>query len=52
MKYEITIQAELIPEADFAGTDDEIENVYLLVESAMKDIDDLQIERIEVRENA
>jgi hypothetical protein len=52
MKYEITVQVELIPEADFAGTDDEIENVYLLVESAMKDIDDLQIERIEVRENA
>lgn len=52
MKYEVTIQVELNPEADFAGTDDEIENVFLLVESAIKGVDDLSVERIEVRENA
>lgn len=52
MKYEITIQVELDPEADFFGTDDEIENVYLLVESAVKNIDELRVERMEVRENA
>jgi hypothetical protein len=52
MRYELTLQVELNHEADFAGTDDEIENVYLLVESAIKAIDDLKIEMIEVRENA
>jgi hypothetical protein len=52
MRYELTLQVLLNPEADFAGTDDEIENVYLLVESAVKAIDDLEIELIEVRDNA
>jgi hypothetical protein len=52
MKYEVTIQVDLDPDADFAGTDDEIENVFLLIDSAIKGIDDLSLERIEVRENA
>jgi hypothetical protein len=51
MRYEINIQVELDPEADFAGTDDEIENVYLLIESAIKSIDELHVERMEVRED-
>jgi hypothetical protein len=50
MKYEVTVVVELHPEAAFFGTDGEMEEVYSLVESAITDIDDLQIRELEVRE--
>jgi hypothetical protein len=51
MKYEVTILVGVHPEASFAGTDDELENVYSLVESAVFDIDDLKTYSLEVMEN-
>jgi hypothetical protein len=50
MKYEVTILVGVHPEAAFTGTDDELENVYSLVESAVFDIDDLKIHSLEVME--
>lgn len=51
MKYEVTVTVKVHPEANFGGTDDELENVYSLVESAVFDIDDLILEDLEVREH-
>jgi len=50
-KYEINILVELHPEADFAGTDDELENVYTLIESAICDVDDVVLKNLEVMEH-
>jgi hypothetical protein len=50
MKYEITILVEVDQDADYAGTDDEMTNVYELVESAICDIDDLKLINLEVLE--
>ncbi len=50
MKYEITMVVEVDKESDFAGTDDEMENVYSLVESAIFDLDDLKLYTLEVLE--
>lgn len=50
MKYEVTIFVSVDPDADFAGTDDEMENVYTLIESAVFDIDDLKLLNLEVLE--
>lgn len=50
MKYEITILVEVHEEADYAGTNDEIENVYDLLESAICDLDDLKLISLEVLE--
>lgn len=50
MKYEVTITVVVHPEADFAGTDNEMEEVYQLVESAICDIDDLKLINLEVLE--
>lgn len=50
MTYEVTILVKLHEEADFAGTDDEMENVYSLLESAIADIDDLTLISLEVLE--
>lgn len=52
MKYEVTILVDVHPEAAFAGTDDEMENVYGLIESAIFDVDDLVLHDLEVREDA
>jgi len=51
MRYEVTVTISVHPEASFAGTDDELDNVYSLVESALFDIDDLKMEGLEVRED-
>lgn len=51
MKYEVTVTVSVHPEASFAGTDDELENVYSLVESALFDVDDLIMKDLEVRED-
>ena len=51
MKYEVTIVVVVDKDADFAGTDDEMENVYSLVESALFDIDDLKLHTLEVLEH-
>ena len=51
MKYEVTIVVGVHEDADFAGTDDELETVYSLMESAVFDTDDLILEDIEVREH-
>lgn len=51
MKYEVTIIVEVHPEAAFIGTDDEMDNVYGLVESAIFDVDDLVMKDLEVREH-
>lgn len=51
MKYEVTVLVSVHPEAAFVGTDDELENVYGLVESALFDIDDLILNDVEVREH-
>jgi hypothetical protein len=51
MKYEVTITVAVHPEAAFVGTDDEMEQVYGLVESAMFDVDDLVVDELEVREH-
>lgn len=51
MKYEVTVTISVHPEASFVGTDDELDNVYSLVESALFDIDDLKMEGLEVRED-
>jgi hypothetical protein len=50
MKYEITILVTVDPDADYAGTDDEMDNVYELIESAICDIDDLKLINLEVLE--
>jgi hypothetical protein len=50
MNYEVTILVGVHPEAAFAGTDDEIENVYSLIESAVFDTDDLTLHTLEVLE--
>lgn len=50
MKYEITIVVEVHKDADYAGTDDELTNVYEVVESAICDIDDLKLINLEVLE--
>jgi len=50
MKYEITILVEVDPDADYAGTDDEMDNVYELIESVICDIDDLKLINLEVLE--
>lgn len=50
MKYEITILVAVDPDADYAGTDDEMDNVYELIESAICDIDDLKLINLEVLE--
>jgi len=50
MRYEVTIVVGVDKDADFAGTDDEMENVYSLVESAIFDIDDLKLLTLEVME--
>lgn len=50
MKYEVTISLSVHPDADFAGTDDEMEEVYELIESAICDIDDLKLINLEVLE--
>lgn len=50
MKYEVTISLSIHPDADFAGTDDEMEEVYELIESAICDIDDLKLINLEVLE--
>lgn len=50
MKYEITILVEVHHDADYAGTDDEMTNVYELVESAICDLDDLKLINLEVLE--
>jgi hypothetical protein len=51
MMYEVTILVTVNPQADFAGTSDEMETVYSLMESAVFDTDDLIMEDIEVREH-
>ena len=51
MKYEVTITVSVHPDADFAGTDDEQETVYSLIESAVFDTDDLIMDDLEVREH-
>jgi predicted short-subunit dehydrogenase-like oxidoreductase (DUF2520 family) len=51
MKYEVTITVSVHPDADFAGTDDELETVYSLIESAVFDTDDLIMDDLEVREH-
>lgn len=51
MKYEVTFTVEVHPEAAFAGTDDELDNVYSLIESAIFDVDDLVLHDLEVRED-
>ena len=50
MNYEVTILVEVHPEAAFAGTDDEMENVYSLIESAVFDIDYLTLHTLDVME--
>jgi hypothetical protein len=50
MKYEVTIVVDLHPEAAYYGTDDEMDNVYSIVESAIVDVEDLKLEELEVRE--
>jgi hypothetical protein len=51
MKYEVTIIVSVHPDADFAGTSDELEAVYSLIESAVFDTDDLIMDDLEVREH-
>jgi hypothetical protein len=51
MKYEVTITVDVHPEAAFVDTDDEMDNVYGLIESAVFDIDDLILDDLEVREH-
>lgn len=51
MKYEVTIIVSVHPQADFIGTDDELETVYSLIESAVFDADDLILDDLEVREH-
>lgn len=50
MKYEITLVVEVDKHADFAGTDDQMENVYQLIEAAILDLDDLKLHTLEVLE--
>jgi hypothetical protein len=50
MRYEITLVVKVDKDADFAGTDDEMDNVYRLVESAIEDLDDFKIQTLEVLE--
>jgi hypothetical protein len=50
MKYEVTLVVEVDKHADFAKTDDEMDNVYSLVEAAMLDLDDLKLHTLEVLE--
>ena len=50
MRYEITLVVEVDRESAFARTDDEMENVYSLVESAIFDLDDLKLHTLEVLE--
>ncbi len=50
MRYEITLVVKVDKEADFAGTDDEMDNVYSLVESAILDLDDFKLQSLEVLE--
>lgn len=50
MKYEVTLVVSVDKDSAFAGTDDEIENVYGLIESAIFDIDDLKMHTLEVLE--
>jgi len=51
MKYEVTIVVDLHPEATYYGTEDELDNVYSLIEAAVLDVEDLKIEDLEVREH-
>lgn len=51
MRYEVTLTISVHPEADFAGTDDEIESIYTLLESAIADIEDFKLYELEVRED-
>lgn len=51
MRYEITLTVSVHPEADFAGTDDEISSIYTILESAIADIDDFKLHELEVRED-
>jgi len=50
MKYEVTILLELHEDADFYGTDDALENIYSLMESAIGDIDDMKLLNLEILE--
>lgn len=50
MRYEITLVVKVDKDADFAGTDDEMDNVYSLVESAILDLDDFELQTLEVLE--
>ena len=50
MRYEITLVVRVDKDADFAGTDDEMDNVYSLVESAILDLDDFKLQTLEVLE--
>lgn len=50
MKYEVTVLVSVHPQADFAGTGDEMENVYSLIEASILDVDDLTIDNLEVLE--
>ena len=50
MRYEITLVVRVDKEADFAGTDDEMDNVYSLIESAILDLDDFKLQTLEVLE--
>jgi hypothetical protein len=51
MRYEITVLVKIHPEAAFFETNSEMEEVYSLVESAIADIEDFQLEELEVREH-
>ena len=50
MRYEITLVVKVDKDDDFAGTDDEMDNVYSLVESAILDLDDFKLQTLEVLE--
>lgn len=50
MRYEITLVVRVDKEADFADTDDEMDNVYSLIESAILDLDDFKLQTLEVLE--
>jgi hypothetical protein len=46
MRYEITLVVKVDKDADFAGTDDEMDNVYSLLESAILDLDDFKLQTL------
>lgn len=48
MKYEVTMTVKVDPNADFAGTEDELELVFEMLDMAVFDLDDLIVEDLEV----